>query len=97
MSVSCIADQDRETDRHYVEGASLAVLIVAQPDHLLYHPPAHASEVEDRLCGELYNVLHQVHLWMADIIVINPTHTERFHCNGLLAEVCNQHRHVTRQ
>ena len=55
-------NQDRETDRHYVEGAPLAVLIFAHPDHLLYHPPAHASEVEDRMFGEFYNVLHQVHL-----------------------------------
>ena len=42
-------DQDRETDRHYVEGPLLAVLIVVHPDYLLYHPPTHASEVEDRL------------------------------------------------
>ena len=50
------------------------MLIVAHPDHLLYHPPAHAREAEDRLFGGFYNVLHQVHLWIADIIVINPTH-----------------------
>ena len=53
VSVSCIwpikFDQYRETDRHYVEGPQLAVLIVVHKDHLLYHPPAHASEVRDRL------------------------------------------------
>ena len=46
------------------------MLIVAHPAH----PPARASEVEDRLFGGFYNVLHQVHRWMADIVVINPTH-----------------------
>ena len=51
------------------------MLIVAHPDHLLYHPPAHESVVEDQLFGGFYNVLHQVHLWMADIIMINPTHS----------------------
>ena len=37
-----------------LKGALLAVLIVAYPDHLLYHPPAYASEVEDRLFGGFY-------------------------------------------
>ena len=29
-------DKYRETDRHYVEGPQLAVLIVVHQDHLLY-------------------------------------------------------------
>ena len=60
-----MADQDRETERHYVEGAPLDVLIVTHQDHLLYHPPAHASEAEYRF-GGFDNVLHQVYVWMID-------------------------------
>ena len=43
------------------------MIIVVHPDHLLYHPVAPASAVEDRL------VLKMFMFWMADIIVINTT------------------------
>ena len=48
--------RETKTGQHNIEGPHLAVITVVHPAQLLYHPPAPANEVEDRLVWRILNV-----------------------------------------